>query len=625
MAIVFPNDRERDALIEFASSISGYTPEDLGLLNAACISLIEDYNAISEFVLQPRPGSSETRLPLLGVDSNYFPIEYRYMLQRDTSYNYSVGGNGVSELSTVETEFRPHESVLRNLQQRLSNGKATLLTLNQRYEHLPKFTAVGHEKNSLNVKNKSSQCGGGLDRESAKNVFKNQGTACENSTSLESKRVGSVTKRDVNAVYAKFLLAFDTLIPWVSSILNILDKKDTAPSMWDCDASGENVEESSEKVISDDNTARRSVKVELPDEKCGTVEAPEPKQESTNVSLDPSSVHSHLPTPSRMKRVIRVTRYQVHDVRSIFLTYHDKLSLFYDHDYTFLDPRLHRRLLLPAYLHDLKETLSSLNSEIGRLEQLALAHKSCKPGDVKIVFHPSIHDFLYIRDSAYLYWCICVNEDDITALQFYSMRYSRCVSEAAEVVAMLKQLRRPTSGDSTSPDNWILSSDERSAIETGFEVYWRLRKHVIELSDSLSRDIRNKNRTHRYKAMIQSQDPHHNNKTKEKGALGWALSEIFSWTSRFSCSAEIPEGESFSNAVDEVFLTTVSPLYEPKVELLRQVQQMAAAVETQGKMLETDYPNLFYRDSTTMWIKRANVLLRHLESVSVVFSKPVSG
>ncbi|KEG10810.1 variant surface glycoprotein 3275 [Trypanosoma grayi] len=638
MAIVYPTIGDQEVLVGFATRRAGCTSEDVELLSSTCTALIADVQTINNFIVQLTPSSqSNVSRPSFGPDSGGLPISYLHgggmsVVPGSHSTCTAVGSD---PLRDVKAQFRPHEAMMRFVRHRLRRGKASLTSINEKYDYVFTVVTLGKGGRMGSVKGEAVTPGrstniDGQDANSSTRLLTTGEQHHEEGASVKNGGEESAADtRRVRMAYTKFLQAFDVLLVWVSDIVGILDGEGAVPS------AGQYVlqeipEEGGEGAISRRiGPLNEGTGALVPHVSDAVPILQSPPQESSNSSEPLSSVQRDSGTPMRRStRTIRVTRYELHDVTSVFRALQDQANLFYLQEYTFFDPRVQRRLLIPAYYRALRETVRDINAEVERLQQLEVSLTRRSSDGMSAVFRPTIREFCYLRDSLRLYWSSCVTEDDTTSLQYHRMHYNKYVLEAGEVVEMLKNMRRPPSREVASDVLWVLSPEERAALEAGFESFWRLRERVLELRDSLTNDIAEKNRTHRYR-MPAPPSPTTTSRNGDKGSgvggvAQWALSVMRSWAQSVTCNAEVADDLLSMKREDEgFFLSTTSPLYESKKELLCLVQRLVAAVEAQATLLEKEYPDTFFRDSKAMWARRAKGAMRYMESISVVFSPPV--
>ncbi|AAZ13305.1 hypothetical protein, conserved [Trypanosoma brucei brucei TREU927] len=627
MAAIFPKEWNTEALVWFATYHLDFTKNDIGLLKETCEALVVDTNSVCSLVWE-RPltpfSSAAGQSVALGAAS--FPIEH-------FRSSFSAGSKKIFTETPVVIEpsgsgppSNSHRMYLLSLLRRLENGRSVLRSINEKYGFAFSVSTLGRRTFDGVVRGKVSGHGGspcpqpGLGGTEERHTLVSNGR--QNCTVNQDER----STFYVNMSFAMFLRTFDVLISWVSNAISVIDGEGTVPS------AGGYVIHEDVQCGTDEGDSNGSCD-QLQDDFKWTAEAHrlEPAQplleRQERVSPEPFSATYNEPRPAmRRARTVRVTVYEIHDVRSVFLRHQSQLNLFYDHEYTFHDQRLNRRLLLPAYYKALREFIDELNSEVEQLERLGVSLACGRSDQVTIVFRPSICEFRYMRDSLILYWSECVTEDDITAFARYSAEYNECVSEAAAVFEMLKELRRPQTenlGTSVGP---VFTLEERGALGAGFESYWRLRERVFQLRNSLKDDIENKNRTHRYFIPELLSKP----ASRQERGIGSASSivqhvwsKVVFWSGLLSCSAELPGNFPTSGGTSEkCVLSTKSPQYEPKMELLQHTRRMVEAVEAQGAILERDYRGVFFRDTGALWKQRATDLVHRLEGVSTVFSKP---
>ncbi|PBJ72037.1 hypothetical protein BCY84_16039 [Trypanosoma cruzi cruzi] len=656
MAIIYPTLEDQEKLVQFATSSVRCSSEDIKLLGTTCASLIADVVVINEFILSPSNSFFiDASGPQTRSDVAFPPIHYCRGYTPPVLVSSSNVTSTMCDLFyRTEGLFRPHEASLRALQHRLQQGKAAMTKLNEKYNYAFTVVTFGKVGQGMIVKGETSAAGTDISvqtvsaTEQAPEVSSNK-TISINGGSEECGKDG----RRVYVTFMNFLQTFDLFISWVSSLVGILDGEGAAPSsgtyvVHEQPEKETTMEEDGSKKNDDEHIhTRDKLRTISPAQACDASPTKEPLQEEAKglAVSSPSSVGNASSTRPRRSRIIRVTRYELHDVNSIFRLFQTQASLFYLLEYTFYDPRLRRRLLLPEYYRALSETIRDIGLEIERLQQ----HKDSLSKDRSIgriiIFSPTICEFCYIRDTLRLYWSLCIVEDDITALHYHRMQYNKCVLEVGDVIKMLKQLHRPPAsvatdisssnfdnynGNNSAPPSsskdWVLTPEERGAIEAGFEDFWCIRERVLKLCESLTKDIQEKDRTHRYRMpAIPPPPPTAATKDAEKGGnfKQWMLSTVNAWKQIVTCGVEISEVSSTLERDDGRFLlSTHSPQYESKVGLLHLVQRLVTAVEAQGTILERDFPGTFYRDTKTKWSQRATGIVRYLESVSVVFSPP---
>ncbi|KAH9582162.1 hypothetical protein LSM04_006751 [Trypanosoma melophagium] len=629
MAIAYPIVEDQQLLIEFATSRFRFASEDVELLNTTCTALIDDAYVVRGFVFGAASSSaSNVQQTQSSLDARQFPIHYYHSDMPLSSVPSSVSTLTLSgPFSDTRSLFRSHEASLRSIQFRLRRGRSVLNSLNEKYNYAFTVVTFGRSQKRGSVKGETLAEG----RESsvqgmAPNKSSGEASQENGASETDSIEVNILDTSRVQSAYAKFMQTFDSLILWLSDVLAVLDGEGCIPSSGRRIVQEQPLEEGERRksIEKQTKTASASNAASLP-----IVQDPSSTQQvlhegDVNSTETPSASTKDSSTPVRRYRTVSVTTYEVHDVSSIFQYYQNQANLFYLPEYTFYDPRVQRRLLLPSYYQALRDTINDISSEIERLERLGVTLTRERLNAITIAFRPPICEFSYLHDSLRLYWSWCVTEDDLTSFQYHRMQYNKCVLEAGEVMEMLKQLRRPPASNAASSAVWVPITEERLAIEAGFESFWRLRERVLELRDSLTRDIEKKNRTHRYRVSAPSHiDTNVSNRNKSGTISQWALSALRSWVQLFTCTPETSGMISPAERDNEGFLlSTTSPMYKSKAELLYLVQRLTRAVEAQATTLERDFPGTFFRDAKAMWAKRASGVMHYMESVSVVFSRP---
>nr|CCC92298.1 conserved hypothetical protein [Trypanosoma congolense IL3000] len=628
MALLFPQEWDTEELVWFATNHLDFITEDIGLLREACESIVVDIRSICNFVWEhPLSPLTNAAIQPTVLDASTFPIHYCHSVLPDlTSSSPSPVSAASVGLPRSGASFRPSRMFVSSVVRRLETGKSTLKALDRKYGYALSVPARNAEKRAGAMRD---------DRTAGKVDLHNEllPTEIEKDTLLSGTVhfEGGPDKAAppihcVKRPFSLFMQVLDALLNWGSSTTSVLDGKHTVP------LSGNYVVHESPEDGDDFLMADRSpaLSVESPSqqsEACGTSSRKELSNtfRPTGAGLTSTDGNGPIPASRRLVRALRVTVYEIHDVRSVFMRHQSQLSLFYDHEYTFYDPRVKRRLLLSSYYRPLERAIDELGAEIEQLERLEVSLARGRSNEVIIVFRPSIHDFRYMRDSLFLYWGACLTEDDITTYQYFSTLYHNCVTEAGVLFEMLKQLRRPQVDMAAASQIPAYTMEERGALRTGFEGYCRLRERVLELGDSLKNDIENKNRTHRFQ-IPDSFDFSCNIIGRENGVGRIArkvLSKVFSFSEMLLCSAEAYNQTVLNETRCGSFvLSDTSPQYEPKLKLLHHMRKLIAAVEIQGTILEKDYPGVFYRDTKALWKERAASVVRHLETVSIVFSKP---
>ncbi|RNF18810.1 variant surface glycoprotein 3275 [Trypanosoma conorhini] len=659
MAVRFPTLEERATLVGFATRLAGCSAEDAELLGATCASLIADVDVVQAFIFTSAPFEPrETRGPQPRPDAPLPPTNYcRGGIPLVLTSLSDDAPPRCALFSDTQELFRTQEPLLRALQLRLRRGKATLTSLNAKYNYAFTVVTVGKRGTEANGQGGRILTGTSVGVQSTPATEQAPGDAGD--TVPAANRGAEECGREGRRVYVAFMLflqTLDALLAWVSSLLGILDgegavpavgtyvvrdpaEKETATDWGGSHTSGE------QRGKADDTAGGVSAA-----QSCDAAPAKESSQggaKGTAAASSSSAVEHASATATRRPRRVRVTRYELHDVNSSFQLFQCQASLFFLPEYTSYDPRLQRRLLVPEYYRALRETVRDISEEIERLQQIGTALTKERPNGVIITFCPAICNFCFIRDTLKLYWSGCVVEDDITSLHYHRMQYNKCVLEVAEVMGVLRQLPRPPardaaggrargsntttsaasrSGAPAASVEWVLAPEERGALEAGFASFWSVRGRVLELSDSLTRDIQAKNRTHRYQMPappLPSSAAAANGAGTGDGFAQWVRSTVRSWKRLVTCGVELPEGSSSSGRGNGGFCrSTHSPQYESKVELQRLVQRLVKAVEAQATILERDFPGTFYRDAKAKWAQRAGGVVRYLESVSVVFSPP---
>ncbi|ORC89911.1 variant surface glycoprotein 3275 [Trypanosoma theileri] len=628
MAIAYPKVEDQQLLIDFATTRLKFTSEDVELLNTTCTALIDDADAISGFVFGPASSSSNNMQQThSSLSATQFPIHYCHGDMSRTSLSSVSTSTICGPFSDTRALFRSHEASLRSIQLRLRRGRTVLNDLNEKYNYAFTVVTFGRSKKRGSVKGETVAEGREASVQAIAPNISSREELQENGASETNSIEGNTLDTNcVQSAYAKFIQTFDSLILWLSNVVAVLDGEGSVPSSGRHIIQEQSLNEGKQGKSNENETVTRSTdnaeSLPIVQDSSSTQqvlhEGDAKPSETPSVSTKDSS------TPARRYRTVRVTTYEVHDVSSIFYYYQNQSNLFYLTEYTFYDPRIQRRLLLPSYYQSLRDTINEINTEIERLKQLGVTLARERSNAITIAFRPPICEFCYLRDSLRLYWSWCVTEDDITSFQYHRMQYNKCVLEAGEVMEMLKQLRRPPASNAANSAVWVPIPEERFAVEAGFESFWRLRERVLELRDSLTGDIEKKNRTHRYRVPAPSRIDANVDDTNKSGAITqWALSALRSWVQLVTCTPETSGILSLAERDNEGFLlSTSSPMYKPKAELLCLVQRLTTAVEVQATTLEREFPGTFFRDAKAMWAKRAGGVMRYMESVSVVFSRP---
>ncbi|ESL09300.1 hypothetical protein TRSC58_02982 [Trypanosoma rangeli SC58] len=669
MALLYPTLEEQTTLVRFAARLVGCSAEDVELLGATCTALLVDTDTVNKFIFRtfsavsreaaPRPqAKTDVALPSANYCRGGIPLVLAPCSDAPSP--------GRALIYNTEEIFRPHEAELRALQLRLRRGRAAMTQLNEKHNYAFTVVTVGKRGEKVDGNEATVLTGTkvGMQAVSAgEETPKDSGDAlpAANGGAEECDRGG----RCVCMAFMLFLQAFDAFLAWVSSLMEILDGEGTVPAAGTYHVLDQSERENARGGGESHTGGEQHGQVEgdSGDLSASQTDAAAPRKASLQdagqdtAAASTSSARQEPATLPRRSHRVRVTRYELHDVSSIFQLFQNQASLFFLPEYTSYDPRLQLRLLAPEYYGPLRETIRDISQEVERLRQLGASLTKERSNGAIITFCPALCNFCFLRDTLKLYWSACVIEDDITSLQYHRMQYNKCVLEVGEVLDVLRQLRRPparvatggggvgSSSSSSSINNnigrgaptparssfsssndWVLTPEERGAIEAGFTSFWSIRARVLELSDSLSRDIEEKNRTHCCQ-MPAPQSPSAtaatNGVAPGNGFTQWMMSTVRSWKRLVTCGVELPE-DSSSVACDSKRWCRFkhSPRYEQKTELQRLVQRLVKAVEAQATILERDYPGTFYRDAKSRWARRAGGVIRYLESMSIVFSPP---
>ncbi|CUG91375.1 Hypothetical protein, putative [Bodo saltans] len=365
----------------------------------------------------------------------------------------------------------------------------------------------------------------------------------------------------------------------------------------------------------------------------------------------------------------------VHDVVPLYAAFYENSQLYFLQECTLFDPRIQRRILMPAYFHALRDHILSLRKEIDRLLSVDEVLQRSTVGAAR--FHPPIQDFSFLLESLQFYLAVSVVEDDLTTVTYYRILYDAVKRETQAVAERLAQLPNDANSSSPSPSSSAaatvadttprtgdafrsgpLSSPSSTATATGgvpssplratpspheqcsaaFAAFDEVRHRVLELQSNIKKDIDAKNQTHKTRAAgvtlakQQQGGPSSPSVAVAAAALhqqaaassaGW-WSSIKSASSRLLCGAAdvvTCRAEIFPTETDAdgVPLSATSPLASKKLELLERVNLLVAAVEAIADGLEAQYPNVYHRDFFSRLQKSANRVIQHLESMTVVF------
>ncbi|RNF02547.1 variant surface glycoprotein 3275 [Trypanosoma rangeli] len=669
MALLYPTLEEQATLVHFATHLVGCSAEDVELLGATCAALLVDTDVVNEFIFRTFPAALHEAAPQPQTKPNVALPTANYCRGGIPLVLVPYSDAPLPERALIyntEEVFRPHEAALRALQLRLRRGRAAMAQLNEKHNYAFTVVTVGKRGEEVDGKEATVLTGTkvGVQAVSAgEETQKDSGDTppAANGGAEECGRGG----RCVCMAFMLFLQTFDAFLAWVSSLMEILDGEGTAPAVGTYHVHDQSERENTRDGDESHTGGEQHGQVEGNSGalSASQIDAAAPRKESLqeagqgSAAAPTSSARQESATLPRRSHTVRVTRYELHDVNSIFQVLQNQASLFFLPEYTSYDPRLQRRLLSPEYYGALRETIHNISQEVERLRQLGASLTKARSNGAIIIFCPAICNFCFLRDTLKLYWSACVTDDDITSLQYHRMQYNKCVLEVGEVLEMLKQLRRPPVrvatessgvGSSSSSSNinnniscgtptpapssfssskeWVITPEERGAIEAGFTSFWSIRARVFELSDSLSRDIEEKNRTHRCQ-MPAPQSPSATAATNVvatgNGFTQWMMSTVRNWKQLVTCGVELPEDSSSLTCDSRGWHRFKhSPRYEQKAELQRLVQRLVKAVEAQATILERDYPGAFYRDVKSKWARRAGGVIRYLESMSIVFSPP---
>ncbi|GET87456.1 hypothetical protein, conserved [Leishmania tarentolae] len=299
----------------------------------------------------------------------------------------------------------------------------------------------------------------------------------------------------------------------------------------------------------------------------------------------------------------------------------------------------------------------------------------------KVVFRPPLPQLAFLRNTLRVLLSISINEDDRTSFKSYEELYQTLVESARDAVVRLQNLPKPPplllepaaqsmfgnrisrkagrpcyelvlvfeessaqevrSGDKVA---WVISSEDCGRLRAGFEAYWELRDGVHSLKQSLDKDIRRKDKTHRTRVLDACvarekdpvaimalereralQDAEFRSRRERGGWLGAARASLRSLAGIATCKAEIQMEDLGIPTTPErddagVDMTTTSPYHAEKTLLQESVNRLWSAVEAHGVHMEHEYPGLFHRGERQRWARCVDSLIEKANAVGVVFS-----
>lgn len=298
--------------------------------------------------------------------------------------------------------------------------------------------------------------------------------------------------------------------------------------------------------------------------------------------------------------------------------------------------------------------------------------------DSEIVFRPPLNRFYFIRNSLRMYLTTSINESDETAYLYHQQLYNGFVVEARNVARELRSLPRPSSASSpprwetntvavpsTASTNferdtyeepsavtarqevvdalhWSPTPEEHGKLIAGFEAFWDVRAKVLFLKNSLEKDIKQKDRTHRTRvvsAAVRAEKDDIGLKAEEWKKRNQQLQQTTAggggsfWTAAkaslkalgevVTCKAELStlDPTTAQGEVDDdgFEMTKTSPWHNEKAALDVNVRRLWKVIEVQSTQLEHTYPGVFFRDDSEKWAQRMNSLVKKMGAVSVVF------
>jgi hypothetical protein len=335
----------------------------------------------------------------------------------------------------------------------------------------------------------------------------------------------------------------------------------------------------------------------------------------------------------------------LHDISNSYTAFYENSQLYFIQECTIFDPRIQRRLLMPAYFAALRDHIRSLRNEIDRLKGVDEVLKASTKGKAR--FNPPIQDFVFLLESLQFYLATSVIEDDLTTLTYYRILYDSVKRETQVVAERLAQLPNEpaqsskvpvTAAAATSTQHVSATAPGTSATQqtpsaheqcsAAFAAFDDARHRVLELQSNIRRDIEAKNQTHktrvaRFGVKAPNATPFPPEQQDASGGGGWWAS-LKNASNRLLCGAAdvvTCRAELFPTEtdVDGVPLSSTSPLASKKIALLAQVDLLVAALDAIAEGLELQYPDVYNRDWTSRLQKSASRMIQKLESMTVVF------
>lgn len=331
----------------------------------------------------------------------------------------------------------------------------------------------------------------------------------------------------------------------------------------------------------------------------------------------------------------------VHDVSSVYTAFHENSQLFFLQECTLYDPRIQRRLLMPAYFTALRDHIHSLEKEVIRLHSIdTMLHEAKKT----FKFHPSLSEFQFLLESLQLYLATSIIEDELTTVTYYKILLESVQKETKSIAVRLSNLPQPPPPPLTGelvratgapaaendPTTNALSEPDQNNVEAALAAFDEVRHRTLELQSNLRRDIETKNKSHRTR--IGATPASGAAATPTAPAAPAAGSNGEGWWASLKTASE----RLFIGAVDVVtckaelfpaadrdstgfLLSRVSPLVNQKLKLLEQVNLLADAVEAIADEMEKRYHGVYHRDWVSRLQQSAGRVMRKLETMSVVF------